>query len=88
MLALPDVVEGRGNMAQNRLDRPAPRPAPSARKAMPAEEPGLDRGIQNHIGAKLRAMYDDLRDQPVPDRFLEILGNLDPNTSQGKKLDG
>ncbi len=55
---------------------------------MPAEEPGLDRGIQDHIGAKLRAMYDDLRDQPVPDRFLEILGNLDPNTSQGKKLDG
>ena len=53
---------------------------------MPAEEPGLDRGIQDHIGAKLRAMYDDLRDQPVPDRFLEILGNLDPNTSQGKKL--
>ena len=77
-----------GNMAQNRLDWLVLHPAASARGVSLAEEPGLDRGIQDHIGAKLRAMYDELRDQPVPDRFLELLGELDRTARQGKKLDG
>lgn len=38
--------------------------------------PALDRGIQGFIGSKLRAMYDDLAQQPVPDRFVELLGQL------------
>ena len=75
-------------MAQDRLDRLSLRPTPWARKGMLLEEPGLDRGIQDHIGAKLRAMYDELRGQPVPDRFLDLLGDLNRNGSQGKKLDG
>ena len=29
----------------------------------------LDRAIQARIGDQLRAMYDDLMQQPVPDRF-------------------
>ena len=40
-------------------------------------EPGLDRVIQERIGDSLRAMYDDLIQQPVPDRFVELLGRLD-----------
>jgi hypothetical protein len=40
-------------------------------------EPGLDRQIQTRIGDQLRAMYDDLMQQPVPDRFAELLGRLD-----------
>jgi hypothetical protein len=41
-----------------------------------AAQPGLDRGIQGFIGSKLRAMYADLAQQPVPDRFAELLGQL------------
>ena len=77
-----------GTMAQNRLDWLTLRPAPWARNGMLVGEPGLDRGIQDHIGVKLRAMYDELKGQPVPDRFVELLGNLDRNAFRGKKLDG
>ena len=43
----------------------------------PASEPGLDRNVQARIGDNLRAMYDDLLQQPVPDRFKDLLGQLD-----------
>src|SRR3954452_8539825 len=33
-----------------------------------SSDPKLDRGIQTRIGDQLRAMYDDLMEQPVPDR--------------------
>lgn len=39
-------------------------------------EPTLDREIQARIGDKLRAMYDELLDQPVPDRFTSLLDRL------------
>ena len=87
-LALLNVVYKGGTMPQNRLDRPTLRLVPLGSEVMSAQEPSLARGIQDHIGAKLRAMYDELRDQPVPGRFLELLGHLDWNASQGKKLDG
>lgn len=48
--------------------------APSSRRVK--AEPGLDRAIQAQIGSKLRAMYGELADQPVPDRFAAILGQL------------
>jgi hypothetical protein len=40
-------------------------------------EPTLDRAIQSRIGDHLRAMYDDLMQQPVPDRFADLLGQLE-----------
>jgi hypothetical protein len=39
-------------------------------------EPTLDREIQARIGDKLRAMYDELLEQPVPDRFADLLDRL------------
>ena len=39
-------------------------------------EPTLDREIQARIGDKLRAMYDELLEQPVPDRFKDLLDRL------------
>ncbi len=67
-------------MIQDDEEPPDERPAPG--KVVPlrsagAAHPALDRGIQGHIGAKLRAMYDDLAQQPVPDRFTELLASLD-----------
>ena len=41
------------------------------------EEPSLDRAIQSRIGDQLRAMYDNLMEQPIPDRFSELLGQLE-----------
>ena len=38
---------------------------------------GLDRQIQAKIGQQLRAMYDEVVDQGVPDRFAELLKKLD-----------
>ncbi len=40
-------------------------------------DPKLDRGIQSRIGDQLRAMYDDLMEQPVPDRFKDLLIKLE-----------
>ena len=39
-------------------------------------KPVLDRAIQARIGDKLRAMYGELSEQPVPDRFVAILDRL------------
>jgi Anti-sigma factor NepR len=39
--------------------------------------PGLDRAVQARIGDNLRAMYDELLQQPVPDRFRDLLGQLE-----------
>lgn len=38
--------------------------------------PGLDRVIQAQIGDKLRTMYGELVEQPVPDRLTAILSRL------------
>jgi hypothetical protein len=38
----------------------------------------LSRNVQAQIGQRLRAFYDALAlgEQPVPDRFIEIIGRL------------
>lgn len=38
--------------------------------------PSLDRVVQAQIGDKLRAMYGELSEQPVPDRLAQILARL------------
>jgi hypothetical protein len=45
-------------------------------RASPGHSPVLDRVIQARIGDKLRAMYGELTDQPVPDRLSAILDRL------------
>ena len=48
-------------------------------------EPTLDRAIQARIGDQLRAMYDDLVQQPVPDRFAELLGRLEQRDEESAR---
>jgi hypothetical protein len=43
----------------------------------PATFPRLDRDAQARLGEQLRAMYDELLQQPVPNRFVELLKSLD-----------
>lgn len=38
----------------------------------------LGRDIQARIGEQLRTMYNGLVEQPIPDRFVELLKRLDP----------
>jgi len=47
-------------------------------------DPRLDSVSQGRIGDQLRAMYDDLIQQPVPERFKDLLDQLDKaGTSTG-----
>jgi hypothetical protein len=45
--------------------------------------PGLNLGMQATIGMGLRAMYDELKDQPLPDRLLELIARLDKTRTDG-----
>ena len=43
----------------------------------PDDAPKLDPVAQAHLGALLRTMYRTLVDEPIPGKFLDILGQLD-----------
>lgn len=50
-----------------------PKPLPNK----PAPKSGLNAEIQARIGHQLRAMYDDVVKQGVPDRFADLIRKLD-----------
>jgi hypothetical protein len=56
---------------------PASHPEPGQHGASKSADATLDRAIQDRIGDRLRAMYDNLADQPLPDRLSAILSRLD-----------
>lgn len=43
----------------------------------PGKQGGLNAEIQSRIGHQLRAMYDDVVRQGVPDRFADLIRQLD-----------
>jgi hypothetical protein len=45
---------------------------------------GLNREIQAKIGQQLRAIYDDVVQEGVPDRFAQLLKQLDKAPGEGK----
>jgi anti-sigma factor NepR-like protein len=47
---------------------------------------GLNAEIQSRIGHQLRAMYDDVVRQGVPDRFAELIRKLDDPAEVAKHL--
>ncbi len=47
---------------------------------------GLNAEIQSRIGHQLRAMYDDVVRQGVPDRFAELIRKLDDPAEAAKHL--
>jgi hypothetical protein len=62
-------MRGKGNRSELASESKNPEPSET--------EPSLDRAVQSRIGDHLRAMYDELLQQPVPDRFQELLAKLD-----------
>ena len=56
-----------------------------SRKAAPQGGPALEeaRLRQQAIGVKLRHMFDEVVNEPVPDEFLDILRRADDRSSGG-----
>lgn len=48
------------------------------------ESEGLDARLQVQIGNKLKAMFDEVASEPVPDKFIELLKKLDAQGGGGK----
>ena len=53
-----------------------------SKNATPGKQGGLNAEIQSRIGHQLRAMYDDVVRQGVPDRFAELIRKLDASGSR------
>lgn len=53
-----------------------PETVPGLRKS---SSPALSRSVQSQLGQRLRQFYESLAlgEQPVPDRFIEIINRLD-----------
>ncbi|ABE38605.1 NepR family anti-sigma factor [Rhodopseudomonas pseudopalustris] len=51
--------------------------AQTSKKSAPGSKGGLNQEIQARIGHQLRAMYDDVVRQGVPDRFADLVKRLD-----------
>lgn len=50
---------------------------------------GAEDAVQRAIGSQLRAVYDEVVNMPVPDKFLALLSSLDGKTASrsGSDLD-
>lgn len=68
-------------MSEQKPGRQKPMEAATRNKKAPVK---LSREIQARLGQQLRAMYDDVVEQGVPDRFTELLNRLDENGNKGK----
>jgi len=56
----------------------------SAQRSSKASKGKLGREIQNRIGHQLRTMYADVVNEGVPDRFADLLKQLDGDKEQKK----
>lgn len=41
------------------------------------QEKGMSPDLQAHIGRQVRAMFDEVADEPVPEHLLKLLNELD-----------
>ena len=58
----------------------APMETTITRSRKPGPKPAkLGRDVQARLGQQLRAMYDDVVNQGVPDRFAELIKRIDGN---------
>ncbi|GIK97732.1 MAG: hypothetical protein BroJett029_19410 [Alphaproteobacteria bacterium] len=72
-------------MSERKTDRPG---TVMQTDVMPRKSGGrLGREVQTKIGQQLRAMYDDVVKQGVPDRFTDLLKQLDKGEGQDKRHD-
>lgn len=55
-------------------------PSEEGRRGLRQKATSEPNKIGEQIGAQLRSLYDDVLNQPVPDRFLELLNKLETDT--------
>jgi hypothetical protein len=66
-------------MAKNRANPPAEKQEP---ERPGKDEPDTPFPVHAHIGRQLRAIFDEVVTQPVPDRFRELLEQLERKQSK------
>lgn len=49
---------------------------------------GMQADMQSHLGRQLRAVYDEMASQPVPDRFIALLDALERQQPPGAPAPG
>ena len=59
-----------------------PRPAARSQDRAGKSQASLGRDIRGKIGSQLRAMYDDVVSQGVPDRFRDLLEKLEQHSKK------
>jgi hypothetical protein len=69
-------------MNERKTDKPGPMDNRPNFAKRGKSQPGLGREIQAKIGGQLRAYYDGLI-EPTPDRFIELLRELDKPGDKG-----
>jgi len=50
-----------------------------------AEDRSVTRSIDQHIGQELRALYNEVLAEPIPDRFLNLIDQLGANDQASAK---
>lgn len=66
----------------NEKDRPVPDTVRGRAKTSGRTRGGSgDGSVERAIGSRLRAYYDEVAREPVPDRFVELLKRLDTDGS-------
>jgi hypothetical protein len=73
-------------MSKDDKERPEEMNVSSEAKAAAGRTRKLDKSVQTAIGARLRAYYDGVEREDIPDRFVELLKQLDkkePGGDQG-----
>jgi len=68
---------GESTAMKERTRQPPDEPMPQTEKLEESPTGRLSRDIQRKIGQQLRAMYTDVVNEGVPDRFAELLRRLD-----------
>jgi Anti-sigma factor NepR len=65
-------------MAEEKTPGPPPMtPNPHRVEKSPGPAKKRPPDMKDHIGRQLRALYNEVASQPVPDRFMELLNRLD-----------
>ncbi len=65
------------------------RPAPIRRSQISSPKaPALNRQVQERIGQQLRAMYNDVVGQGLPERFAELLKQIANGTTEKANQNG
>jgi hypothetical protein len=57
---------------------------PASRAGLLRPDPRTVSAVRDTLGEQLRAMYGKLEDEPLPDRLLDLVRQLDQARSKGK----